>query len=40
METSAIVMMIIGILIIWGGLAASIVNAVIKSRKKGTDTKS
>ena len=32
MSGSAIVMMIVGILIIWGGLGASIVHAVIKSR--------
>lgn len=38
MEASAIVMMIIGILIIWGGLAASIVNAVIKAKRKGTES--
>jgi hypothetical protein len=40
MEASAVVMMIIGIVIIWGGLAASIVNAVIKAKKKGTETES
>lgn len=34
MSTSAIVVMIVGIVIIWGGLAASIINAVIKSKKK------
>lgn len=34
MTASAIVMMIIGIVIIWGGLAASIVYAVSKSRQK------
>ena len=33
MSGSAIVMMVIGIVIIWGGLAASIVNAVSKARK-------
>lgn len=33
MSTSAIVMMVIGVVILWGGLAASITNAVIKSRK-------
>lgn len=33
MTASAMVMMIIGILIIWGGLAASIVHAVMKSRR-------
>lgn len=34
MSLSAIVMMIVGIVIIWGGLAASIVYAVGKSRAK------
>lgn len=34
MEGSAILMMIIGIVIIWGGLAASIVNAVVKTDRK------
>ncbi|WP_462405762.1 methionine/alanine import family NSS transporter small subunit [Gracilibacillus sp. Marseille-QA3620] len=34
MTGSAITMMVIGIVIIWGGLVASITNAVIKSRKK------
>lgn len=34
MSTSAIVMMVIGVVILWGGLAASIANAVIKSRRK------
>ncbi|WP_453994088.1 methionine/alanine import family NSS transporter small subunit [Bacillus nitroreducens] len=33
MGTSAIVMMIIGIIIIWGGLAASITNAISKSKQ-------
>ncbi|MBD8070446.1 methionine/alanine import family NSS transporter small subunit [Bacillus sp. PS06] len=33
METSAIVMMIVGIVVIWGGLIASITNAVVKSKK-------
>ncbi|SEM62212.1 Putative methionine and alanine importer, small subunit [Mesobacillus persicus] len=32
METSAVVMMVIGMVIIWGGLAASITHAVRKSR--------
>ncbi|MBA2175749.1 methionine/alanine import family NSS transporter small subunit [Halobacillus locisalis] len=32
MTASAIVMMLIGIVIIWGGLAASIGNAVKKSK--------
>ncbi|MDS9472770.1 methionine/alanine import family NSS transporter small subunit [Sporosarcina pasteurii] len=34
MSGGAIGMMVVGILVIWGGLAASIVNAVSKSRKK------
>ena len=34
MSVEAIVMMVVGILIIWGGLVASIVNAVAKSRSK------
>ena len=34
MTGSAIVMAIVGIVIIWGGLAASIVNAVSKSKKQ------
>ncbi len=34
MSGSAIAMMIIGIVIIWGGMAASITNAVIKSKQK------
>ncbi|WP_082818799.1 methionine/alanine import family NSS transporter small subunit [Bhargavaea cecembensis] len=34
MSGSAIFMMILGILIIWGGLAASIVNAVSKAKKR------
>ncbi|MBM7648555.1 hypothetical protein JOC78_001501 [Bacillus ectoiniformans] len=33
MSGSAIVMMIMGIVIIWGGLGASIANAVAKSKK-------
>lgn len=33
MTGSAIAMMVVGILVIWGGLAASIVNAVAKSKK-------
>ncbi|HAQ07080.1 MAG TPA: hypothetical protein DCR24_06005 [Bacillus bacterium] len=32
MDTSAVVMMVLGITIIWGGLAASITFAVKKSR--------
>lgn len=34
MTASAIVMMIIGVVIIWGGLAASIVYAVTQSKQK------
>lgn len=34
MEASAITMMIIGIVVIWGGLAASIVNAIVKANRK------
>ncbi|EMR05128.1 hypothetical protein C772_02888 [Bhargavaea cecembensis DSE10] len=34
MSGSAIFMMILGILIIWGGLAASIANAVTKAKKR------
>jgi hypothetical protein len=33
MEASALMMMIIGMLIIWGGLAASIANAVRKAKQ-------
>ncbi|MBP2240433.1 hypothetical protein J2Z40_000988 [Cytobacillus eiseniae] len=33
MSGGAITMMVVGMLIIWGGLAASIVNAVAKSKK-------
>ncbi len=32
METSAIVMMITGMVVIWGGLAASLIHAVRKNR--------
>ncbi|MGX4670033.1 methionine/alanine import family NSS transporter small subunit [Cerasibacillus sp. JNUCC 74] len=34
MSTSAIIVMVLGMLVIWGGLAASITYAVKKSRKK------
>ncbi|CAN7222643.1 putative methionine/alanine importer small subunit [Bacillus sp. AFS015802] len=34
MTGSAITMMIVGMVIIWGGLAASIMNAVSKSKKQ------
>lgn len=34
MGTGAIISMIVGIVIIWGGLAASIANAVIRSKKQ------
>ncbi|WP_442595970.1 methionine/alanine import family NSS transporter small subunit [Neobacillus sp. D3-1R] len=33
MSASAITMMIVGIVIIWGGLAVSVTNAVVKSKK-------
>ncbi|MCM3705513.1 MULTISPECIES: methionine/alanine import family NSS transporter small subunit [Cytobacillus] len=33
MSGSAITMMVVGILIIWGGLAVSILNAVSEARK-------
>lgn len=36
MSTSAIIVMIIGMVIIWGGLAASIWNAVRKSKASRT----
>lgn len=32
MTASSVIMMVIGIVIIWGGLVASIVNAVNKAR--------
>ncbi|MFD1205422.1 MULTISPECIES: methionine/alanine import family NSS transporter small subunit [Sporosarcina] len=35
MSGGAILMMIVGILVIWGGLAASIVHAVMKSKSNG-----
>ncbi|WP_170008067.1 methionine/alanine import family NSS transporter small subunit [Bacillus fonticola] len=34
MDGNAIVMAVLGIVIIWGGLAASIINAVKKSKQK------
>jgi len=34
MTASSIIMMVVGIVVIWGGLAASIANAVSKSKKK------
>jgi hypothetical protein len=34
MSVGAIVMAVVGILIIWGGLVASIINAVVKSRAR------
>ncbi|QOY38017.1 methionine/alanine import family NSS transporter small subunit [Anaerobacillus isosaccharinicus] len=34
MSMSAVVMMVIGVVIIWGGLAASILNAVKVSKQK------
>ncbi|WP_195382495.1 methionine/alanine import family NSS transporter small subunit [Bacillus licheniformis] len=33
MNGASIAMMVIGIVIIWGGLAASIINVVVKSKK-------
>lgn len=33
MSASAITMMIVGMVIIWGGLAVSIINAVVKGKK-------
>lgn len=33
MSGSAVTMMIIGMIVIWGGFAASITNAVIKAKK-------
>jgi len=33
MSVSAIVMMIVGITLLWGGLTASVINAVKKSKK-------
>ncbi|XBM34830.1 methionine/alanine import family NSS transporter small subunit [Bacillus licheniformis] len=34
MNGASIAMMVIGIVIIWGGLAASIINAVVKKQEK------
>ncbi|MBN8193584.1 methionine/alanine import family NSS transporter small subunit [Bacillus sp. NTK074B] len=34
MSGSAIAMMVVGVIVIWGGLAASIMNAVSKSKKQ------
>ncbi|MDR7072917.1 methionine/alanine import family NSS transporter small subunit [Fictibacillus barbaricus] len=34
MSASAITMMVIGMVILWGGLLASIANVVVVSRKK------
>ncbi|MDQ0225494.1 methionine/alanine import family NSS transporter small subunit [Metabacillus niabensis] len=33
MSVSAITMMVVGIVVIWGGLVASIVNAVVKAKQ-------
>ncbi|MDQ0229718.1 methionine/alanine import family NSS transporter small subunit [Metabacillus malikii] len=33
MSASAITMMVIGIVVVWGGLAASLANAVIKAKQ-------
>jgi hypothetical protein len=35
MSGSAVVMMLVGIVIIWGGLAASVLHAVRVSKQKG-----
>ncbi len=32
MDASAVVMMVVGMVIIWGGLAASVIHAVRKAR--------
>ncbi|WP_158651599.1 methionine/alanine import family NSS transporter small subunit [Mesobacillus jeotgali] len=32
MDLSALVMMVVGVVIIWGGLAASVIHAVRKAR--------
>lgn len=37
MEVSAIVVMIIGIVLLWGGLTASIIHAVRSSKKNKAD---
>lgn len=34
MSSGAVVMMVIGIVIIWGGLIASVANAVVKARQE------
>lgn len=34
MSGSAIVMMLVGMVVIWGGLTASVLNAVAKSNRK------
>ncbi|MDQ0162064.1 methionine/alanine import family NSS transporter small subunit [Aeribacillus alveayuensis] len=34
MSTSAVMMMVLGVVIIWGGLAVSITNAVVKARRQ------
>jgi len=33
MSVSAMTMMVVGIVVIWGGLVASIVNAVVKAKQ-------
>lgn len=33
MSMSAIIVMIFGMVVLWGGLAGSIINAIVKSRK-------
>ncbi|WP_078989128.1 methionine/alanine import family NSS transporter small subunit [Priestia flexa] len=36
MESNSVIMMIAGMIIIWGGLAASIIHAVKKSKESKT----
>jgi len=33
MSTSAVVMMVVGVVVIWGGLVASVLNAVKKGKE-------
>lgn len=33
MSTSAIVMMVTGMVLLWGGFIASVINAVVKSKR-------
>ncbi|MBB5324362.1 hypothetical protein HNQ34_001455 [Anoxybacillus tepidamans] len=34
METSALVMMVVGMVVIWGGLVASIAHAIMKTKQR------